>query len=178
MSKSWFERVPSKLFTLLFVKRSIQELCLAKERMCGCFADRTISANGLNSSGNQQGHQPNMQMRRKVVESLCIWWVCEDHPALVWRGIHVSQNILRRIWHAGLLRSKPTRKKMDLPPWSWSQERFSVLNSLEIQKVFLSDLPNKTAAKSVNARGWKLLSLSLASVLLPSPSKQNWGAPV
>lgn len=87
----------SKLFTLLFVKRSIQELCLAKERMCGCFAARTISANGLNSSGNQQGHQPNMQMRRKVVESLCIWRVCEDHPALVWRGIHVSQNILRRI---------------------------------------------------------------------------------
>lgn len=36
-----------------------------------------------------------MQTRRKGVESVCVRQLCEDHPALVWRRIHILQNICR-----------------------------------------------------------------------------------
>lgn len=49
--------------------------------------------------------------------------MCEDHPALVWRRIYILQKILRICLTRRSLKGKPTRKEMDLPPWSPSQER-------------------------------------------------------
>lgn len=64
-----------------------------------------------------------MQLRRKGVEGVCVWQVCEDHPALVWSRVHILQNILRICLTHRSPKSKLTRKEMDLPAWSPSQER-------------------------------------------------------
>lgn len=36
-----------------------------------------------------------MQIRRKVIEGVCVWQVREDHLSHVWRRVHILQNTLR-----------------------------------------------------------------------------------
>lgn len=59
-----------------------------------------------------------MQTRRKGVERVCVRQLCEGHQPLFGEGSTYCKISV------DLLRSKLTRKEMDLPPWSLSQERF------------------------------------------------------
>lgn len=111
MSKIWFRMSKKKgtFISLSFSHYLLWKRCsdLEKEKLPRWFAVRTISANGIRKS-----------TWREVVEGICVWWVCEDHPALVWRRIHTLQNKLRRCLAYQSLNSQSTRKERDLPPRS------------------------------------------------------------